>query len=214
MDDWRSRIVGFSSVAPDTLTPHPQNPRKHPPKQRRLLVEVIRAGGVVGPLIVNKSSGHIIDGHLRHDVALEIGVPKVQVIWIDIPESEELAYLATFDQIGSLAVNDTDMLASVLGSVGGMAGEDVTAWLQSLSAKNTDEAVPDDAVVNPEDWDDWTGHRWAVRGGTFQRRVQLLVSDAEYHALGERFDALVTHFGLQERTNALLWLLRQDGQAV
>jgi hypothetical protein len=212
MADWRSRIVRYDPlVDPAVLTPHPDNPRKHPAKQRALLEKVMRAGGVVSPIVAADGSKHILDGHLRHEVALTAGVKALQVVWLDVTETEEPVFLATFDQVGTLAVNDDAALDTMIQAVGRKVDPEILDWLISLAPNETVEAVPDDAVSNAEDEDDWIGGRWRVRDATVQRRIQLLVTDAEYDVLGSRFDALETAQGITERTDALLWLLRKDG---
>jgi hypothetical protein len=60
----------------------------------------------VAPVTVNRSTGVIIDGHLRVALAIERGLAVVPVAYVELSEIEEREVLATFDVIGSMAKKD------------------------------------------------------------------------------------------------------------
>jgi hypothetical protein len=64
-EGWRNRIVGHAQVAPAELLPNPRNWRTHPPEQQRALRGALTAVGWVTEVIFNRSTGNVIDGHLR-----------------------------------------------------------------------------------------------------------------------------------------------------
>ncbi len=88
--------------------------------------------GWVSEVIVNRTTGHVLDGHLRVELALARGEPSVPVTWVEIGEDEEPLILATFDPIGALATIDTAALDALLHEV---ATDDpvIAAFLESVA---------------------------------------------------------------------------------
>lgn len=106
MPSWENRIVGYESVKPDLLIANPLNWRVHPAHQQESMLAVLRTIGWVAPVTVNRSTGVIIDGHLRVALAIERGLAVVPVAYVELSEIEEREVLATFDVIGSMAKKD------------------------------------------------------------------------------------------------------------
>ena len=61
------------------LTPHPQNPNKHPEKQIERLAKIIDYQGQRSPVVVCKDTGFIIVGHGRLEAMKKLGWEKVAV---------------------------------------------------------------------------------------------------------------------------------------
>jgi hypothetical protein len=101
-------------VDPAALKPSPGNPRTHPEKQKTALTASLDEFGFVSPAIVNRKTGHVLDGHLRRDVTVERKDGKIPVVFVDWDERKERRFLASFDRIGSLAVVDELELARIL----------------------------------------------------------------------------------------------------
>lgn len=138
----RSRIVGEGEEAPDQLLANPLNWRRHPKQQQEALEAMLRTVGWVQRVIVNRRTQHIVDGHLRVEVALRRNEPTVPVLYVDLSEDEEKVVLAAIDPIGGLAETDQAMLDDLLdGLVTGDAQLD--AFLDTLRA--TDDDLPADA---------------------------------------------------------------------
>jgi ParB-like chromosome segregation protein Spo0J len=114
---WRNRIVGHGTEAPDQLLANPYNWRVHPKQQRRALAAALTEVGWVQSVIVNRRTGHVVDGHLRIALALERGEPEVPVVYVDLSEDEERLVLATLDPIGALALGDGDKLGELLAAL-------------------------------------------------------------------------------------------------
>lgn len=100
---WRSRIIGHAEVAPSDLVPNPENWRSHPQEQRDALGGALGDVGWVTEVIVNKTTGHLVDGHLRLDLALSRGEPFVPVTYVDLTVDEERLVLATLDPLAAMA---------------------------------------------------------------------------------------------------------------
>jgi len=107
---WRNRIVGEGEEAPDQLLANPMNFRIHSAGQQEAMGEVLEKVGLVQRVIVNRTTGHLLDGHMRVTLALRRSEPTVPVLYCELTEEEERLVLATFDPIGSLAVVDREAL--------------------------------------------------------------------------------------------------------
>src|SRR5215831_11510971 len=68
---WQNRIVGHGEVDPRELKANPQNWRLHPSHQRAAVREVLAKVGWVGGIMLNRTTGNMIDGHLRVEEAIE-----------------------------------------------------------------------------------------------------------------------------------------------
>jgi hypothetical protein len=106
LPSWENRIVGYESVNPTALIANPLNWRVHPTHQQESMLAVLRTIGWVAPVTVNKSTGVIIDGHLRVALAIERKLSSVPVAYVELSEIEEKEVLATFDVIGQMAQKD------------------------------------------------------------------------------------------------------------
>lgn len=114
---WRSRIVGEGEVAPGELAAHPGNWRRHPAHQRAALSGVLGEVGWVQRVIVNRTTGRIVDGHARVALAVERAEATVPVVYVDLSEAEEALVLASFDPIGALAGANVGALEALLREV-------------------------------------------------------------------------------------------------
>lgn len=144
-DKLRSRIVGEGEEAPDQLLANPLNWRRHPKWQQDALEGLLREVGWVQRVIVNRTTSHIVDGHLRVELAMRRGEPTVPVLYVDLSEDEERKVLAAIDPIGGLAQTDQTMLDELLNSV---TAEDaaLAEFLDSLKAPVFEDPAP------PEDF--------------------------------------------------------------
>lgn len=131
----RSRIVGEGAEAPDQLLSNPLNWRTHPKEQVDALEGLLREVGWVQRVIVNRTTGHIVDGHARVELALRRSEATVPVLYVELSEAEERLVLAALDPIGGLAGTDADLLAELLQGVA--AGDDgLQTLLDSLAREN------------------------------------------------------------------------------
>jgi len=113
--DWANRIIDYGVRPASSFTSNPSNWRRHPDRQRQALHTSLSEVGWVAPVIENRRTGYLIDGHERIWQALQIGddtpVPYIQV---DLSEDEEALVLATLDPIAYMAQTDADMLRAIL----------------------------------------------------------------------------------------------------
>ena len=152
MTNWNNRIVGHGMEAPDQLLAHPGNWRIHPKHQQDALKGVLDDVGWVQNILVNKTTGHVVDGHLRVALALRHDVPEVPVLYVELSEEEESLILATLDPLSALAVADAQKLDELLQ---GVQSDDaaIQAMLSELAEQSglyqDDFGVDKNAKPNP-----------------------------------------------------------------
>ncbi len=146
---WRNRIVGTGEEAPDQLLANPRNWRIHPAAQQGALASVLDDVGWVGQVLVNRRTGHLVDGHLRVELALSRQEPSVPVTYVDLSEAEESLVLASLDPLSAMAVADPAKLRELLDGVT-ISSDDLMAMLATLMPKDrTGRTDPDEVPELP-----------------------------------------------------------------
>jgi len=170
---WKNRIVGTGEEDPTQLLAHPNNWRVHPQAQREALAGVMRDVGWVQQVIVNRQTGHLIDGHLRVDEAMRNDEPLVPVVYVDLDPSEEAEVLLTLDPLAGMAHAAKESMDALLRDVS--TGEaSVQSLLSDLAAEHgltygddgdepeAPEAQIDRAEELREQWGTALGQVWEV----------------------------------------------------
>lgn len=117
-DAIRSRIVGeVENVDPRTLTPNPLNFRQHPEEQRAVVNGSLRELGWLKPVLVNRTTGHIVDGHERVEDAVARGDSTVPVQYVELSAEEERLALAVLDPSSEMATRDDAAVLALLEQV-------------------------------------------------------------------------------------------------
>ena len=116
MANWKNRIVGYGEEAPEEFLANPDNWRIHPRFQQDALAGVLDEVGWVQNVSVNRTTGHLVDGHLRVTIADRNGEKMVPVTYVELTLEEEAKILATLDPIAKLAVADGEKVEELLGS--------------------------------------------------------------------------------------------------
>ena len=117
MTTWKNRIIGYGEEEPDQLLANPKNWRIHPTEQQEGLQGVLDEVGYVQGVIVNRSTGFVVDGHMRVALAMRNNQPKIPVTYVDLTPEEEDTILSTFDPIGAMAATDRVKLKELIDSV-------------------------------------------------------------------------------------------------
>jgi len=187
-EGWRNRITGHGEVDPATLTANPRNWRTHPKQQRDALEAAIDRVGFVQGVIVNTTTGHVVDGHLRVDLAMERHEQSIAVDYVELTEEEEAVVLATLDPLSAMAGRDQDVLDDLLASVDPGEGPLAALLSQSLGELGGD-TEPDEPAETPyvQRGDVWQvgEHRIMCGDSTDGGDVAMLLD-------GERVDLIVT----------------------
>ena len=188
---WRNRIVGSGEEPPEQLLANPANWRTHPKDQQKALAGALAEVGWVGQVLVNRTTGHVVDGHLRVELAISRAEPSVPVLYVELTEAEEHLVLATLDPLAAMATAEKDALAALLA---GLETED--AALARMLADLADEhgirranlgdpddipTVPDDKDVYVKPGDLWVlgDHRLLCGDATDSPAVARLLDGAE-----------------------------------
>lgn len=147
MTTWRSRIVDTGEVDPRSLTANPKNWRKHPKHQADALAGVLGEVGWVQDVIVNRTTGRLVDGHLRVEIAASDKQPTIPVTYVELSEAEEALILATFDPISAMATADAEILRDLLDDVSS-GDAAVQQMIADLAEREGVVAIGDDVWGN------------------------------------------------------------------
>ena len=113
----QNRIVGHGDVKPEELLANPLNFRRHPGNQMEALRGSMKELGWIKTILVNKTTGHVIDGHARVEEAMRQGLPTIPGTVVELTEDEERLALALLDPITEMAISDSLMLEALLAEV-------------------------------------------------------------------------------------------------
>jgi hypothetical protein len=91
----RNRIVGEGMESPADLLANPQNWRRHPREQLAALEGMLEAVGWVQRVIVNRTTGRMVDGHARVELAIKRGEAAVPVLFVELTRVVPLGWLLT-----------------------------------------------------------------------------------------------------------------------
>lgn len=148
--NWRSRIVRYGKIRADQVAPHPQNPRKHPIKQRQMVEASFDTLGQIAPIMINERNGYLVDGEERTWLALAQGPDaELDAVWVDLTEEEHALAITIFDRITNEAYYDKDNLDDLMHQI-----DTDNAALQSLLAS----MAAQEGLIPPIDpRDEWVG---------------------------------------------------------
>lgn len=166
---WRTRIVGEGFEDPKALIANPRNFRLHPRRQGEATTGSLDELGWIQRITVNRTTGYVLNGHLRVELAAGRGEPSVPVRYVELTEAEEALALATLDPIAAMAVADAEKLSEVLADIH-TENSAVAAMLEDLAttvgAGLGQQPVAEDDVPDDEDllgkWGVETGQLWAA----------------------------------------------------
>jgi DNA modification methylase len=114
---YRNRIVGTGEERVDAIVFNPANWRIHPKQQQDALDGVLSDVGWVQNVIVNRTTGNLVDGHLRVTLADRAGLETVPVTYVELSDAEEKLILATIDPVAAMAATDKAQLDALLRDV-------------------------------------------------------------------------------------------------
>lgn len=111
-ESWRNRIVGTGVEDADQLLANPRNWRIHPKHQQAALEGILKEVGWVQNVIVNRTTGFVLDGHARVALAISRG-EKVPVVYVELSLEEETLIMVTLDPLSSMAETDSEILKTL-----------------------------------------------------------------------------------------------------
>lgn len=131
----RDRILETVWLPASSLLSHPMNYRIHSQLQSKLVGQSLNTVGWVRHVIVNRTTGLIVDGHLRVALAITAGkTVKVPVDYVELSESEELSALAVLDESAGYVFVDEEKRLHLLTSLEDAKGigSDVIGFLKGV----------------------------------------------------------------------------------
>jgi hypothetical protein len=102
--------------------------------------------GWVQQVIVNQSTGHLVDGHLRVSLACSRNEARVPVVYVELTAEEEALVLASFDPISAMAIPDQEKIHALLSGL--TVGDDaLLAMLEAIAPVD----APAPWLTDPDD---------------------------------------------------------------
>lgn len=123
----QDRIKELRRVKASSLLANPLNYRKHPPRQKALLSQLLSEVGYADALLAYETPQglRLVDGHLRAETTPDQEVP---VLVLDVTEQEANKLLLTLDPLAGLAETDTLALEKLLAQTD--ASGELGDWLK------------------------------------------------------------------------------------
>lgn len=174
---WRSRIVGRGEEDPAALKANPRNWRIHPKFQADAMTGVLDEIGWIQDVVLNRTTGNLIDGHLRVELAVARGEPTVPTIYVELSDEEELLALATLDPLSAIAKTDAAQLRELLAQVE-PESRDVRALLADM-AREIGLDDPKEGLIDEDELPADHGEIYVERGELWLLgEHRLLVGDS------------------------------------
>ena len=201
MTEYKNRIVGSGEEPLDQILFNPRNWRVHPLNQQNALKGVLEEVGWVQEVIINQRTGHLVDGHLRCQLAAREGAKTIPVKYVDLSEDEEALVLSTLDPIAAMAVTDKAKLDDLFASIE-TENADVLKMLDDIAEKERLEYAKRDPVdAEPqidraaelnEKWQVVTGDLWQIGEHRLLCGDSTKREDVERVMAGEKADMVFT----------------------
>src|SRR5450755_4786138 len=107
-----------------SLTEFPGNPRRG---DVDAIAESLRTNGLYKPLVVQKSTGHILAGNHTWKAALSLGWDQIDAVFIDADDLRAKKIVLADNRLSDLAGYSADDLAALLTSVDDVTGTGYSA---------------------------------------------------------------------------------------
>ncbi|MBN9545432.1 MAG: ParB N-terminal domain-containing protein [Alphaproteobacteria bacterium] len=109
----------FTYVSPHELTPHPNNPKRHPRHQIRKMAQSMKSFGFNSPVLADEN-GRILAGHGRVAAAKKAGLTEIPVIYLThLSEDEATAFMLADNKLAEISKWDDPLLATVIKELAG-----------------------------------------------------------------------------------------------
>ena len=147
---WRSRITGSGTLKVAEAKPHALNFRNHPPTQSQALAASLDSVGWVQQVVVNTTTGNLLDGHLRWELARQRGEVELPCLFVELSADEERFVLASLDPIAAMAQADRAKLQELLTSLQS-EDEQVRGLLEAIARQERIELPSAAGLVDPDE---------------------------------------------------------------
>jgi len=176
-------------MSPRTIVTTDMNWKKHPSLQREAWLSFLAEVGWVGALLYNRTTGHLLDGHMRLQDALEGNFESIPVLVVSLDEMTELKVLALLDRIGTLFEARKNMMEKLADMVQTKAAN-LQALLGSRDSMFDVGEVGDNGRSSKKRKKDFPGAISLVPGARYD--YVMLIFRREVN-----FNAACDHFGVK-----------------
>jgi ParB-like chromosome segregation protein Spo0J len=107
------------------LMKHPRNPRRGNLSE---IEESIERNGFYGAVLVQKTTGYILAGNHRYEVACEQNAPFIPVLWLDVDDETAMRILLGDNRINELGNWNEGMLVELLVGINESSGLEGTGY--------------------------------------------------------------------------------------
>lgn len=211
---WANRVESkVVLVPPDQLLANPLNARRHGGAQRESIRSSLSALGWIAPVLVNTTTGHVIDGHARIEEALTEGAPAVPVLYVELSEEEEALALATYDPIAAMATYDAEVTGLLLEAIDRTTLDEqldvILADIDRRSGHAAGSLV--DQIMEGVDVEAGEGRSASVLSGVTdvgdERRTLLFaLIEEDYSMVNATLTGIRDREGFDSQGEALVWL--------
>lgn len=125
--------AAFNVVPTDSIKPNAYNPNRHTQGSYDLLLRSIREDGFTQPILVHAQSREIVDGEHRWRAALELKLPTIPVILVEM--TPEQMRIATIRHNRARGAEDFDAMAGLMHEL-----RDLGALLEAQTALQMSDA--------------------------------------------------------------------------
>ena len=155
-----NRIIESVELDPREVVPNKKNWRRHPKHQKEAMDKTLENIGWIQDVIVNKTTGNLIDGHLRLELALKNKERKIPVKFVELTENEEIMALTTFDPLSSMAETNRDALNALIASLQ-KESQDTEDDVENMASQMEDVIKDSKIAIGAEKYDpvatEWQG---------------------------------------------------------
>lgn len=194
MSDIKIEAKEIKMVDVEMLIPNPKNNNMHPPEQYERLKKIITRQGFRVPIEVSNQSGFIVCGHLRYEVACQLGMKQVPVVYQDFETPAlEYAHLTAENEIARWAELDKH---SVYTELKNLELDDIELLgLEDFEIPDIEELDPqtdEDEVPEVEHPITRRGDIWLLGKHRLMCGDSTMIDDVEKLMNGEKADLLHT----------------------
>lgn len=134
----------------EDLTPWDDNPRLNDEAVGKVR-DSIKRFGFAAPIVARKEDGMVIAGHTRLRAAVELGLEKVPVRWMDLDPADARMLALADNKLGEVAAWDDDLLRKVLEDLASEPDLDLSGL--GWEEEDLEAILGDDEPTGPEDGD-------------------------------------------------------------
>lgn len=134
---WQNRIRGYGMSRVDEVVGNPYNWKVHTKDQFDVLDAGLIEVGIVQNIIINTTTGNMIDGHGRILLALKKGETFFPTTFVELTAEEERKVLMILDPIAQMAAIDAEKAQS-LSEIIETESDAIKALMQRITEQETD----------------------------------------------------------------------------